>query len=455
MLRLCYIVRMKYEKGTRNMTNKAGNVEGEQEPRKPKSIRGIVRKRHWKTGGQKRTAWQADFGFVNGKRLMRSYETKEDAENWLREQTLQVQDQGAAAFRISDAERLDAIRARDELAHIDDLPTAALLETVAKVYRSCRDVLKGCNGTIDDAVAYYRKHKTPDGEKRTVNQLIEEYIADAIAHNLRPASIRDIRQNLKSFAQRFGHKLVTEITRKNAQAWVDSLTVSPSSKRHCAIIAHGAFNYGIRQEYTTENPFSKNGGRKDHEDERMPECLTVKQVQKIMQAAVKHEASMVAPLAIGFFSGLRTAELRGLDWKDIDLAQNRITVIPETAKKRRARHVEIEANLFSWLLPHRKESGLVAPDGEKWRSRLDNVRVKAGVKWLRNSMRHSFASHHLSKYGDPVKTAFQLGHQHDTGMLFEHYRALTTPEDGAKYFEIKPETKAKGNVIPGDFARTA
>jgi integrase len=160
---------------------------------------------------------------------------------------------------------------------------------------------------------------------------------------------------------------------------------------------------------------------------------------------------MVPALAIGFFAGLRTAELKGLDWKSVDLVQNRITVIPEVAKKRRARHVEIEGNLLQWLTPYRKQSGLIAPDGEKWRSRLDTIREKAKVTWPHNAMRHSYASHHLAKYGDPVKTAFALGHQHDTGMLFEHYRALTTPENGKSYFEIKPESK--GNVI--QFAKTA
>jgi integrase len=433
---------------------KAETLQGGETPRKPKNIRGVIRVRRWKTGGHTRKAWQADFGFVNDKRLMRSFDTKEKAENWLREQTLLNDNQGAAGFALTDNQRLDAVRAYAELKGVDDVPRGAVLETIAKLYRTCRDMLKGCNGTIEEAVAYYRKHKAPEGERRTVDELIQEYEADAVSHNLRPASIRDIKGKLTKFSEKCGNKLVTEVTRKNAKDWIDALSMSGASKRHFAIIVHGMFNYAVDCEYVTDNPFAQKGRRrKHHEEERMPECLSNKQVEKIMQAAVEDEPSMIPALAIGFFAGLRTAELRGLDWKDVDLIQKRITVIPEVAKKRRARHVEIEANLLAWLLPCRRVSGLVAPDGEKWRSRLDTVREKAGVKWLRNSMRHSYASHHLAKYGDPVKTAFQLGHQHDTGMLFEHYRALTTPEDGAAYFEIKPE--AEGKAIAGNFAKTA
>jgi len=194
------------------------------------------------------------------------------------------------------------------------------------------------------------------------------------------------------------------------------------------------------------NPFTSNRHRRKYqEDEAMPECMPWRDVQKIMAAAVEHEPSMVPALAVGFFAGLRTNELRQLDWKDIDIEARRITVIPAVAKKRRARHVQIEDNLAAWLLPYRQPSGAIAPDGEKWRSRLDALREKAGVTWTKNTMRHSYASHHLVKRGDAAKTALQLGHHRDTSMLFDHYRALVRAEDAASYFDIKPAEA--GNVI--------
>jgi integrase len=401
-----------------NQRTKAETVQERNMTRKPK-IRGTVRVRKWKTHGVTKTAWQADFGYVNGNRLIRSYATKNDAENWLREQTLLHENQGIAAFSLTEMQRLDAVKAFE--------------------------LLKPTGTTLEQAARYYVTRRAPD-IKKTVAEVIAEYLQDAETCNLRPRTIRDLEHRTESLASAFEKRLVSEITRTDADKWLASFKLASASVRKYRVVAHGVWQFAIDRGYAPENPFTASRlRRKHHEDEQMPVCLSSKDVEKIMQAAVEVETSMIPALAVGFFAGLRTAELRGLDWKDIDLAQNRITVIPEVAKRRRARHVEIEGNLMQWLTPYRQESGLVAPDGEKWRSRLDAIREKAEVKWPHNAMRHSYASHHLAKYGDKVKTAFALGHGHDAGMLFEHYRALTTPEDGAKYFEIKPQTES--NVI--------
>jgi integrase len=108
------------------------------------------------------------------------------------------------------------------------------------------------------------------------------------------------------------------------------------------------------------------------------------------------------------------------------------------AKKRRTRYVAIPDNLMAWLLPHRQMAGFVAPQGEKWRFRFDNVRELAGIRWPSNPMRHAFASHHLAMYGYPARTACELGHHRDTSMLFDHYRALITKEDAEQYWKIMP-----------------
>lgn len=436
------------------MKQAGGNVRPKKSPRKSKGGRGTIRVREWPgANGQVRSAWQADFGSVNGIRKLRSFPTKEEAENWLREENLLMKDQGVAASRLSDDQRLDAIRARDELKDIVGLPKLSLLETAAKQYKEAWTILRNCNATLKQAAEYYLKHRAPDGERRTINQAVEEYIDDARKNNLRPKSVKELDYVLTKLTMTHGDELVSEMTTKRADDWLNTRKTQ-STRARAKIIAHGLFNFCLDRGYAADNPFTaRKHRRKYHKEEKMPVCMAWRDVQKIMNAAVEHESSMVPALAIGFFAGLRTAELRGLDWKDIDLAQKRITVTPETAKKRRSRYVEIEGNLLAWLMPCRRQSGLVAPDGQKWRSRLDNLREKAVVTWTHNAMRHSYASHHLAKYGDAVKTAFALGHQHDTGMLFEHYRALTTPEEGAKYFEIKPE--AKGKAIAGNFAKTA
>ena len=66
------------------MQNMVGNVKARKATRKRKE-RGIIRERSWVgPDGDAKVCWQADFGKVNGKRLMRSFAVKVDAEHWLR-----------------------------------------------------------------------------------------------------------------------------------------------------------------------------------------------------------------------------------------------------------------------------------------------------------------------------------------------------------------------------------
>jgi integrase len=255
--------------------------------------------------------------------------------------------------------------------------------------------------------------------------------------------------DLAKLEARFGKRLITEITRDDADNFLRSYNdLTDVTRRHIRIISHGLYNFAIDRGYTTlENPFAqRKHRRKYHEDERLPECMNWRDVRKVMATAAEHDRSMVPPLAIGFFAGLRTSEITALDWKHVDLVAKRITVSPEVAKKRRARYVTIEDGLFGWLLPYQKDSGPVAPEGQAWRYRLDDVRKIAGVKWPKNAMRHSFASHHYVLTSDAAKTAFELGHAgRDAQMLFEHYRSLVTAEDARAYFDIRPS--AKDNLI--------
>lgn len=403
--------------------------------------------------------WQADFGEVNGTRRRKDCDTKVDAENWLRQQVLLRGDQGAAAFTLKDAQRLDAIRAIETITktprlysvkdgEVSHLPRLSPLETMAAEYAEAWTILSGATASLKDAARYYVEHKAP-ATPRTVTEAIAEYIQDALDHHLRERSIRSIRFDLAKLEAKFGNHLVTEITREDADNWLRSFNdLAPVTRRHIRVISHGLYNYAIDRGYTTlENPFAqRKHRRKYHEDERLPECMNWRDVRTVMAAAMEHDPSMVPPLAIGFFAGLRTSELTALDWKQIDLAAKRITVSPEVAKKRRARYVTIEDNLLAWLLPHRKDSGPVAPEGQAWRYRLDDVREKAKVKWPKNAMRHSYASHYMVKTNDAAKTAFQLGHANSTGMLFEHYRAMVKPEDAEAYFDIRPD-KIAGEII--------
>lgn len=377
-------------------------------------------------------SWQADFGRVNGRRKMRSFKAKVDAENWLRQEVLLFENQGAEAFDLSSPQRMDAIRALG--------------------------VLKGLRGaSLEKAAAFYAKHNDSRLEHKTVAEVAAEYVQDSKEHNLRPRSVQDIEHRLKKFCETFGEKGIDLVMHGDAKAWVSSIPLSPVSRKHYSTVAHGLFSYAMENGYVAENPFQpkvKRSRRRKHlQDERMPECLTRQQVDRLLLAAVAEVPNMVGSVAIGCFAGLRTDEIRRLDWQDVDIEEGLITVKPEVAKKRRARHVTIEPNLAEWLKVGMKAKGPVSPEGRMWRYYFDKVRKAAGIDtadWPNSAMRHTFASHHYRHFNNAERTAVELGHR-GTAQLFEAYRALVKPKDAELFWKIHP--KADKGVVK--FPQTA
>jgi integrase len=314
-------------------------------------------------------------------------------------------------------------------------------------------LLKGA-ATLTDACRYYMTHNRPPNGKRTVKAVIDEYLAEAKADGLRPASMGDLTNRLGRFSTAFGPKPIHQIGRNDVQEWSRSKhtakrageAISGLTRKHYLTVVGGLFNYALEAGYIVENPLTKKSRRRRKqngmEDQSMPEIITVDEVNKIMQTAHKQDPFMVPALAIGFFAGVRTNELRQLDWTNVNLADKRITIPPAIAKKRSVRHIDIAENLAAWLTPFQRDAGPITPDGRSWRTRFETVRTKAGlVRWPHNAMRHCFATFHLLKTDNAAATAIQLGHR-DTDLLFNHYRGLATREDSIKFWDIKPEDEA-------------
>jgi integrase len=149
-------------------------------------------------------------------------------------------------------------------------------------------------------------------------------------------------------------------------------------------------------------------------------------------------------LAIGAFAGVREAEIKRLDWSEVDLARGHIEIKAAKAKSARRRIVPIQLNLAGWLRPYAGRSGRVVPTGA--RRKLDRVREQAGLaRWPQNGLRHSFASYRLAAIHDGPRVSAELGHT-SPQMLYGTYRELVHPEEAERYWKIGPEVEA-GKVV--------
>ena len=78
---------------------------------------------------------------------------------------------------------------------------------------------------------------------------------------------------------------------------------------------------------------------------------------------------------------------------------------------------------------------------------MEAAREAAGITdWPDNALRHSFASYHVARFKDAKGLALEMGRT-DSGMLFNHYRALVKPNEAERYWKIKPAGRAL-KIVP-------
>ena len=155
---------------------------------------------------------------------------------------------------------------------------------------------------------------------------------------------------------------------------------------------------------------------KEKEIEAPVGIFTPAQMASVLDAA---PLEWIPFLAIGAFAGLRTAELKRLDWAQVDLVDGFVEVTAKNAKSARRRLVQILPALDAYIRPFAKQFGRVCPcKGFCPTSHIAEFVAKAGIeKWPRNGLRHSFASYHIAHFKDAAALALEMGHT-TTGLIF-------------------------------------
>jgi integrase len=160
------------------------------------------------------------------------------------------------------------------------------------------------------------------------------------------------------------------------------------------------------------------------------EIFTVEEMTRLLQHA---KPTLVPFLCLVAFGGLRHEEAARLDWSDY--TNGHIRVRAEIAKCREPRLIPVQPNLAAWLGPFRKPSGPVQPFVNVTNELVDLAKT-SGVAWKHNALRHSFASYRLAVIQNPDKVAYEMGNSR--AMVFKHYRALVTEDEGKRWFGIMP-----------------
>ena len=400
---------------------------------------------------------------LTGKRAIevKQFKVKREAEDWASGELKRYRDFGKRAQDLTPSQRMDAIEALKLL----DGEDISLREVVSK-YLELKGVSDSHELALDHVVEFGISRLKPAGGVHTFGQVADELARTKKGFDLAEPSIRDFTNRSDKAKEVWGDREIHQIGIDEIKSWLISLKLSPRSRKNYLMNLREIFKYAKQKGYVPENPMdmlsvydSKSIYGRESSDIREPKILSVDEAKRLLEAAKAYpELDLLAAVTLGLFCGIRTEELKKLDWRDIrlDEAHPFVVISSQIAKKRRIRNVDIPKNAVTWLKLCRKESGPVAKNDyvSDYQKRFRKLQRLAGFgewvqqgkrriwrsTWKENSIRHSFGSYHYALHGDSMLTSRLMGHKEGDAVLFEHYRALVTVNSSREYFNLIPIT---------------
>lgn len=362
--------------------------------------------------------------YRGGRRQRKNFSSLSDAKRHAKIMLGAINQEDQQVDRMTIADMQSFVIAQKALETLQT-PLHIATETYAKALEILSNGEKATGSHLLEACEFYRKHHPQHIQQKPFSELIQIFVESRKKLALSYCYVNQSRINLNKL-EKFC-KLKSNETPSQSQTLAFLETYSQITTRNNKLRTFLIFgNWLVKQNYATVNPFEKIEYWKEP-----PSKIEIYTPKEMSDMLAKSPKLLIPYLAIGGFAGLRTAEIARLDWKEVNLERNFITVAAEKAKTAARRIVPIQDNLKSWLLPHAKKEGRIIPYEI---SHAYFLIRDAGCTIKHNALRHSYISYRLAQIHDTARVALECGNSPD--MIFRHYRELVSPEDGEKWFSI-------------------
>lgn len=366
-------------------------------------------------------------GYVRGQRARKFFQSEGEARTSAHLQNTELRNKGREAM---------------------DFPS--WLRTMAQ---RCHELLQPTGATIEEAVRYYLAGKARESQSITLKACIENLVQTRQSEAVTARYVVMLRTTLQRFAETIGPQIrVAEISTREIDAYLGALrsikdptkAASAWTRLQTRRMLATLFGYAKKHRYCVENPVESAMRVKLAETE-----VGIFRPEEISALLTHAPVEWVPFLALGAFAGLRVAELLRLDWRDVKLDRSCVWVPAAKAKSARRRIVKIQPCLDAWIRPLAKVEGKIVAVNHFVPHEMLRAAIAAAKLpvWVRNGLRHSFASYHIAKWKDAAALALEMGHT-TTKLIFSHYRALVHEDDAERYWKIFPASSAESaNVV--------
>ncbi|MBT2988840.1 MAG: site-specific integrase [Candidatus Thiodiazotropha sp. (ex Ctena orbiculata)] len=281
----------------------------------------------------------------------------------------------------------------------------------------------------------------------TIKELLEEWLKD-IERTHPHSTYRCYKKSCNAhLIPEFGSLRARELSPQHIREWIRGRTATLKSIRNDLTPLRAVLDQALNDDVIDQNPLdkikvsklvSRRQARTDYEVDPFSED----EIKAVLEAAQEYDPRIRNLLQFAFFSGLRTSELFGLMWGDVDW-RRKIVRIQRAVVERKVKETKTEASIRDViLLPSAldalkaqkkysyvgREYVFVRPkergsfvDYEHLERPWSHILKRAGVRY-RNpyQTRHTYASQLLSGGENPLFVAQQMGHK-TTEMIMRHY----------------------------------
>jgi integrase len=308
----------------------------------------------------------------------------------------------------------------------------------------------------------------------TMSELAKQYAESKQSRGRSAGHVKDLKFRLKKFGEKFGKRLVHEISGEQVEKWIESMkltrgvgadgesqTISVGSQANYWRNLSSFFSYSVANGHAALNPLE--GRERPQVPTGEVGILTVDELTRVLSVA---DERIIPALVLGAFAGLRPeAETILLNWEDINLdkvldedkSTKRKPVyksfgyvnVRRSKNKASVRHVPISENLHDWLIDRKPATGgPVVPVAKNYLAELRQAAaIEAGVEWPHDALRHSFASYHRAAHQSDHLTMTLLGHT-NMRTFKVHYCHSLPPGAAESYWNIFPTVRGERKIVP-------
>lgn len=315
-------------------------------------------------------------------------------------------------------------------------PTGVALDEAAAQFAAAMKHLK--NATIVEAAKFYATRHGDEINRKPVREIVDELVAMKEQKGRAPLYVKDLRLRLGPFADAFACPL-NDVTTSDIERFLGSLDVAARTRNNFLRNIGTLCRFAKARKYVSKDHDGIAGIERDTAVSDDIAVFKPDEVRKLLACA---NPGVICAVAVGAFGGLRSEEIKRLQWSDVDFKKGHIQVRAKNAKTRSRRLVPLRGNLRAWLLPYAQATGPVT-SYLNLANAFEKVARHAGVTWRRNGLRHSFISYRLAECCNENTVALEAGNS--PKMIFANYRAIVEQRDAKKWFNLKPKRAA--NVV--------